>query len=210
MGWFLHLEETRVIGIVLILLIHKPCWGLSQQSVGSNASQKTVTSGIHHWEIMLCDPGGNGWRRSPHWDAFCSCYLLHFLSFLCSMTCQLRSVYMCSISPPCMWVAVDPCLLSLLCFHQPSQLHDPIYYWNQSVTPPSALPEPSPGPGTPAPTTGVELCMVGSVRRRIRHSLIRDLHNPCSPEHPTWLPCMRADIPHMYTHAKTARLAKRL
>lgn len=196
-----------MIGIVLILLIHKPCWGLSQQSLGSNASQKTVTSGIHHWEIMLCDPGGNGWWRSPHWDAFCSCYLLHFLSFISSMTCHLRSVYMCSISPPCMWVAVDPAFSAFIS-HLSFMILSIIETSQSPLLP--ALPKPSPCPGTPAPTMGVELCMVGSVRRRIRHSLSRDLHNPCSPEHPTWHPCMRADIPHMHTHAKTVRLAKRL
>lgn len=68
-----------------------------------------------------------------------------------------------------MWVVVDPPLPSHF-FHRPPLLHAAIYYWNQSSTPlplpppplfPKPSPKPSPGPRTPAPTTGVELCMVG-------------------------------------------------
>lgn len=164
----LHLEETHEIDIVLILLIYKPRWGLSQQSLGSSASQNTVTSGILHWEIMLCDPGGNGWWRSQHWDV--SCPLFFFYFFYCifplfSLAWLVRFTQCApSISPPCMWVAVDPLLflafISHLSFMIPS-----IIETSQPPLLPTLLkpnPKPSPGPGTPAPTTGVELCMVGS------------------------------------------------
>ena len=92
----LRLEETHGRGIVLIPLVYKPRWGLSQQSLGSSASQNTVTSGTLHGEIMLCDPGGrNGWRRSQHWDVSRPCFFFFFSfrfpSFLPCMACHIHS-----------------------------------------------------------------------------------------------------------------------
>lgn len=59
---------------------------------------------------------------------------------------------------PCMWVALDPPLPSLSSFHQPSLLHDPIYYWNQSSTPPPHAPktqaQAQPRPRDPCPHHG--------------------------------------------------------
>lgn len=200
----LHLEETQGMAVVLILLIHKPCWGLFLQSLASIASQNTVTSGMLHWEIMLCDPGGNGWWRSQHWDVFCpSFFLCICASFLRCTACQIRSVNAAPLLCVCgLWSHLSlyfTASISHLCFMIPS-----IIETSRSALFP-AFPKPSPGPGTPAPTMGVELCMVGFSEQRIRHRLSHDLHNPCSPEHPMWLPCMQADIP-----TKNARLAERL
>ena len=95
------------MGIVLILVIYKPRWSLSLQSLGSSASQNTVTSGKLHWEIMLCDPGGNGWWRSQHWDVSCLCYFycifsLFSLAWLVSFTLCVYglSMYVGGCAPP--------------------------------------------------------------------------------------------------------------
>lgn len=94
----LLLGKTPGICIVLILLIHKVCWGLSQQSLGSSVSQNTVTSGIFQREIMLCDPVGNGWWRSQHWDVYRLCYFTAFsplshLAWLVRFTLCLLSIF---------------------------------------------------------------------------------------------------------------------
>lgn len=61
-----------------------------------------------------------------------------------------------------------------------------------SLCSPNSAPSPAHAPGPPAPSPR-ELNYIWWLRRRNR--LSRDLHNPCSPEHPMWLPCMWADVP---------------
>ncbi len=113
----------------------------------------------HIWENSLRDhalwPRGKRMVKKPTLRCpLSACFSSYFPSFVPCMACQIHSACA-SIAPPCMWVAVEPPLPSRRRFHQPSLLHDPIYYWNQSSTPPPYAPQtqaqPSPGPGTPAP-----------------------------------------------------------
>lgn len=134
--------------VVLMALSYKACCGLSLQSQGSRTSQNPVTSGIPHCRIMLCDPGGNGWWTSQHWDVsdFNCIFPVLFFFFCCVLHDLSDPFLMRAASPPnlgtclCTWVATDPSLRYLPCFHQFFLLYDPIYYWKQ----PSTNPPPKP------------------------------------------------------------------
>lgn len=167
-----------------MLSLHKPCWGLSPQSLGSSASQTTVTSGILHWEIMLCDPGGNGRRRSQHWDVSCLLFLF-FIIIVFSLFSPLHilshSLWICPLNVyGWLWTPTTPTLRFTSCFHQPFLLHDPIYYWSQSPPnhPLKLTQSPAQAMGPLPPPQELNYAWWDPARRRIRYSLDRDLHYP--------------------------------
>lgn len=114
-------------------------------------------------------------------------------------------VYPASRFRQCGWLWIHLSLLllaflSLLSFVIPSIIetsHPPLL----PIRSPNPTPGPAQAPGPLPPPRELNYVWWDPVRRRIRHSLDHDLHNPCSPEHPMWLPSVRADVP-TCTHMK--------
>lgn len=192
------------MGIVLILLICKPLLRFIPTVTGLQCQPKYC----HIWDASLRDhalwPRGKPDGEEANTEMSLVCVIFIAFSLFSPLHGLSDSLCVYTVSP-CMWVALDPPLPSLSSFHQPSLLHDPIYYWNQSSTPPphalKAQAQAQPRPRDPCPHHGSWI-MYGGIQWDEGFATAPTVTyiTPVALSIPCDLPVCGQMYPHVYTH----------